>query len=100
MMKYLKKLKDEKGFTLIEMAIVVLIIAGLLLLIVPNISKVTDSTSKTTNDGIKQTVETQMILYKIETGNEVSSPEELPDGYLSSEQIKAYNDANANENEI
>ena len=100
MMKYLKKLKSEKGFTLIEMAIVVLIIAGLLLLMITNVGGVTTKVDETTGKGIIQTVETQMILYEVETGNEVSSPEELPDGYLSSEQIKAYNDANANENEI
>ena len=95
MMKYLKKLKSEKGFTLIEMAIVVLIIAGLLLLMITNVGGVTTKVDETTGKGIIQTVETQMILYEVETGNEVSSPEELPDGYLSDEQIKAYNDVNA-----
>ncbi|PNY97825.1 competence protein ComGC, partial [Staphylococcus chromogenes] len=38
-MKLFKKLKENKGFTLIEMLLVLLIISVLLILIIPNIAK-------------------------------------------------------------
>lgn len=43
MTKLMKKIKDEEGFTLVEMAIVILIIAALLLIIIPNIGRVTEN---------------------------------------------------------
>ena len=43
MKKILKKLKKKDGFTLIEMLIVLFIIAILLILIIPNITKNIDT---------------------------------------------------------
>ena len=49
MKKIIKKLKNKKAFTLIEMLIVLFIIAILLILIVPNITKNIDTAKDKTN---------------------------------------------------
>lgn len=49
MEKILKKLKKKDGFTLIEMLIVLFIIAILLILIIPNITKNIDTAKDNTN---------------------------------------------------
>ena len=57
MKKILKKLKKKDGFTLIEMLIVLFIIAILLILIIPNITKnidtATDKNSSITSNSIR-----------------------------------------------
>lgn len=94
MLKFLKNLKDERGFTLVEMAIVVLVIAGLLLLMITNIGGVTDTVTETTDEGIIQTVETQMVIYEIDHGSPPSSAAGLvPEGYITQAQLDAYNAA-------
>lgn len=45
----IKKLKNKDGFTLIEMLIVLFIIAILLILIIPNITKNIDTAKDNTN---------------------------------------------------
>ena len=93
MKNILQKIKDESAFTLIEMAIVVLIIAALLLIIIPNIGGVTGTANDTTNDAIVQTVETQRIIYKLEENVENASAEELEaEGYITAQQLKVYNE--------
>lgn len=49
MKKIIQKLKDKKAFTLIEMLIVLFIIAILLILIIPNITKNIDTAKDNTN---------------------------------------------------
>lgn len=95
MLKWFKKIKkEEAGFTLVEMAIVILIIAMLLLIIIPNIGKVEQSASKTSGDAIVQTVETQMVIYRIDNDmspNAGVSLEDLEkDGYITTEQLRIY----------
>jgi competence protein ComGC len=97
MLAYLKKLKEDNGFTLVEMAIVILIIAGLLLLMITNIGGVTDNVDKTTDEAIIQTVETQMVLFEIEFDREPNGLEELAsEDYITQNQLDAYNAAIAN----
>lgn len=86
----MKKIKDEEGFTLVEMAIVILIIAALLLIIIPNIGRVTENVGGTADDAIVKTVETQMVLYEIDTGNKGSPAELLSAEYITQEQYDAY----------
>ncbi len=94
MKKIMQKMKEEDAFTLIEMALVILIIAALLLIIIPNIGGVTETANDTTNDAIVQTVETQRIIYELEENVENASAEELEAaGYITSEQLSAYNAA-------
>ena len=49
MKKIIQKLKNKKAFTLIEMLIVLFIIAILLILIIPNITKNIDTAKDKTN---------------------------------------------------
>lgn len=93
MIKYLKKLKDEEGFTLVEMAIVLLIIAALLLIIIPNIGGVTETAGDTANDAMVQTVETQKIIYEAETGERISAQDLLTAELITQEQFDAYTNA-------
>lgn len=96
MRKILKKLKDDTGFTLLEMSIVIMIIAALLLLIIPNVSTVNEKTDDTTSAAVVDTVETQMILYKMEFPEENLTNDELLEKllakkWITDKQLKAYN---------
>lgn len=95
MRKIIKKLKNESGFTLLEMSIVIMIIAALLLLIIPNVSTVNETTDKTTSKAVVSTVETQIELYKMENpSTELSGDallEELKnEKWITEKQVKAY----------
>ena len=57
MEKILKKLKKKDGFTLIEMLIVLFIIAILLILIIPNITKNIDTAKDKSSEAYEKTVE-------------------------------------------
>lgn len=100
MKKILRKLRLEDGFTLLEMSIVILIVAALLLLIIPNVSKVNDTTDKTTGEAAVSTVETQIILYKMDGSNlsEDDILQELLDNSeITQKQFDAYNEHKNNE---
>lgn len=100
MKKILRKLRLEDGFTLLEMSIVILIVAALLLLIIPNVSKVNDTTDKTTGKAAVSTVETQIILYKMDGSNlsEDDILQELLDNSeITQKQLDAYNEHKNNE---
>lgn len=56
------KAKKTKGFTLIEMVIVIAIIAILILLIVPGLSKEKDKASNKTDEAFRATLQTQVEL--------------------------------------
>lgn len=79
-------MKNEKGFTLIEMMIVLLVISVLLIVMVPNVA----GHNSTINDkGCKayiRMVEAQVQAYEMDEG-EVPSVSELQDkGYLAKGQ--------------
>jgi|SRR5690625_144682 competence protein ComGC len=99
MKKILRKLRLEDGFTLLEMSIVILIVAALLLLIIPNVSKVNDTTDKTTGEAAVSTVETQKLLYEMDTGNKLDddSLDSLVGEYITQSQLDAYNEHKNNE---
>ena len=89
-----KKLKEEQAFTLLEMTIVIMIIAALLLLIIPNVSKVNDKTDKTTGEAVVNTVDTQIMLYKMDNPNtsddEIILQELLKNSEISNTQYNTY----------
>ncbi len=93
MKKIRTKLKEEKGFTLIEMLIVILIISILLILVVTNLDGVNDRIMKTKNEGIIQTVESQMVIYEMETGTKATVGELRKDSYITEDQMNAYEKA-------
>ena len=93
----MSKLKNEDGFTLIEMTIVIMVVAALLLLIVPNVGKVTENTNSTTSEAVVSTVESQIILYKMENPDDTLDGNALleklvKDKYITQRQLEAYQD--------
>lgn len=93
MKKIKTKIKEEAGFTLIEMLIVILIISVLLILVVTNLDGVNDRITKTKNDGIIQTVDSQILIYKMETGTKPTLATLERDGYITEAQKNAYSQA-------
>ncbi|MFV0557282.1 MAG: competence type IV pilus major pilin ComGC [Enterococcus sp.] len=90
----MKKMQQwwKKGFTLIEMLIVLLVIGVLILLFVPNLSKHKDVADDHGNDAIVQVVETQMELYMLdEDTTEKPTPQTLEGaGYITAKQLTKY----------
>jgi competence protein ComGC len=76
-------LKKEKGFTLVEMLIVLMIMTTLLLIAVPNLKKHNTIVNNKSCSAIKSLVEGQMETYAIE--NEGSLPLDMSDlsGYVN-----------------
>lgn len=89
----------EEGFTLIETMIVLLVIAMLSLLILPNVSGVTDNVDDSTNKAVIETVEMQKILY--ESNNPTEGSADLDElvrlNYITKEQLKVYREAKNDE---
>lgn len=90
MKKQLKKLREEKGFTLIEMLIVIMIVSLLLLLVMTNVGGVQDTVKTTTNAGIVQTVDSQKVIYEMKEGKKPTLEELREGGYINQEQLSAY----------
>lgn len=84
--------KKNKGFTLLEMIIVVAIMAILFLLSVPNISKIMKSVEEKGCNSLTKVVDTAIIQYKIDYNEFPSSINDLVNGgYLTSEQTVCSN---------
>lgn len=92
MKKWFKKLKKEDGFTLVEMTIVLLVIAILTIVFLPNISGVNTRVTTSTDEALVQTINAQKLLYKAENGNEPSLEELEKGGYITLDQLKKYNE--------
>ncbi|MQS88921.1 competence type IV pilus major pilin ComGC [Companilactobacillus mishanensis] len=54
--------RKKKGFTLVEMVMVLFIIAMLMLLILPNLSQQKDNATKKSNEAFRTTIQTQVDL--------------------------------------
>ena len=93
-----KKLVNESGFTLIETSIVLLVIAALTLLIIPNVTGVKNSADNTTNNAIVQSVEAQILLFEANNPSMKYDVEHEKNNfigdYVTAEQLKIYKDAN------
>lgn len=80
-------MKNEKGFTLIEMMIVLLVISVLLIITIPNIAKHNTNINNKGCEAYVKMVEAQVQAYKMDH-NEY--PENIgvliTDGYLKSDQ--------------
>lgn len=72
-------MKNQKGFTLIEMMIVLLIISVLLIITVPNIASHSSNINKKGCEAYIKMVETQVQSYKIDN-NATPTFEQLHDG--------------------
>lgn len=86
------KAKIKKGFTLIEMTIVLFIISLLILIILPNVTSQKKNARHIQRDAMTQVVQTQVDLYENEYNELPKSLDELQDkGYLSDKQVQQAN---------
>ncbi|MGX7200879.1 competence protein ComG [Enterococcus plantarum] len=80
----------NKGFTLLEMLVVLLIISVLILLFVPNLSKHKEGVDKKGNEAIVKIVETQIDLYTMEKNQSPTVEQLLKEEYITQEQYDKY----------
>ncbi|HEM6060293.1 TPA: prepilin-type N-terminal cleavage/methylation domain-containing protein [Streptococcus suis] len=88
-MKKLVEMK-VKGFTLVEMLVVLGIISLLLLLFVPNLSKQKDAVQEKGNAAVVKVVESQMELYELEYDEEATVEDLQKAGYITPKQAEQY----------
>ncbi|HEM3632557.1 TPA: competence type IV pilus major pilin ComGC [Streptococcus suis] len=88
-MKKLIEMK-VKGFTLVEMLVVLGIISLLLLLFVPNLSQQKDAIQKKGNAAVVKVVESQMELYELEYDKEATVEDLQKAGYITPKQAEQY----------
>lgn len=83
------KRKYKKGFTLLEMTIVVLIISVLFLLTVPNIQKTLTIVNSKGCKALEKVGDSAIVQYKLEYGEYPGSVQDLVSaGLLSEEQLR------------
>ncbi|MFP7493646.1 competence type IV pilus major pilin ComGC [Terribacillus saccharophilus] len=75
-------MQNEKGFTLVEMLIVLLVISVLMILIVPNLADKNDRVQTQGCDALVKLAESQVQTYKIDHGT-APSLSQLENGYLT-----------------
>ena len=73
----MKKLRNNEGFTLLEMVIVVTIISILFLLTVPNIQKTLTVVDDKGCQALTKTVDSAILQYRLETGENPGSVNDL-----------------------
>ncbi|MEN2666527.1 competence type IV pilus major pilin ComGC [Listeria aquatica] len=83
--------RDERGFTLVEMLVVLLVVSVLLLLIIPNLTKQSKSINDKGCSAFISMVETQVQAYELEYHNVPSFNDLLSKGFLSNKQKKCPN---------
>lgn len=93
-MKKLLKMK-KKGFTLVEMLVVLGIISVLLLLFVPNLSKQKEAVRKKGDQAVVKVVESQMELYELEHDKKATVADLQSAGYVDKKQAEEYEKAKA-----
>lgn len=77
------KLKNQKGFTLVEMLVVLLVVSILLLITVPNVTKHNSVIKEKGCEAMIKMVEAQVQAYELDKGVKVSAIGDIVgDGYL------------------
>lgn len=80
-------LKNRKGFTMVEMLIVIGIIALLLLLIIPNINEKQKLINLKGCEALKETINAQINLYELKNNKKPKTINDLvKDGFIKQEQ--------------
>ncbi|MBV7507462.1 prepilin-type N-terminal cleavage/methylation domain-containing protein [Bacillus sp. sid0103] len=78
-------MKNEKGFTLIEMMIVMLVISVLLIITIPNVAKHNSNINNKGCDAYVKMVQAQVQAYEMDK-NKIPTMEELKtEGYLKTD---------------
>ncbi|WP_059171122.1 competence type IV pilus major pilin ComGC [Bacillus sp. FJAT-27445] len=70
-------IKNNRGFTLIEMMVVMLVISVLLVITIPNITKHNQNINKKGCDAYKKMVQAQVQAYEMDKGKYPTTIEEL-----------------------
>lgn len=82
----------KKGFTLLEMVVVVIIISVLFLLTVPNVSRVIDSVDNRACSAMTKVVDSAIAQFKLDYGQMPNNINDLVNGgYLDSNQTSCSN---------
>jgi len=82
----------KKGFTLLEMVVVVIIISILFLLTVPNVSKIINSVDSKACSAMTKVVDSAIAQFKLDYGTMPNSITDLVNGgYLTADQTKCSN---------
>lgn len=86
---------NKKGFTLLEMVVVVMIIAILFLLTIPNVSKVIDSVDNNACNALTRVIDSAIVQFKLTYGEYPNSVNDLISaGLISSDQATCSNGKN------
>ncbi|NJP37657.1 competence type IV pilus major pilin ComGC [Alkalicoccus luteus] len=81
----MKKRLSEKGFTLIEVMVVLVIISILLLVFIPNLTKNQGVANSKSCEAVLELTEAQILAYKADTGSLPSSIADLTGDYIDSD---------------
>ncbi|MFC7364847.1 MULTISPECIES: competence type IV pilus major pilin ComGC [Bhargavaea] len=81
----LRRIRNQAGFTLIEMMIVLLVISVLILLAIPNVTKRAAEIDETGCEALEQMVEGQVQAYKLKNKENPATAAALIPDYLESE---------------
>ncbi|WP_174613794.1 competence type IV pilus major pilin ComGC [Virgibacillus ihumii] len=82
----MKFFKNQKGFTLIEMLIVLMIISVLIILIVPNLGDKSKEVNETGCEALVGLVQAQVDAYYIDTDAYPTTISELVGDYITEDQ--------------
>ncbi len=90
---FMKKIvRNEDGFTLIEMLLVLLVISVLIILIIPNIAAQSSSVQDTGCDAQVKMVQSQVQAYKLNHGSDPADIGALETGgYITKDQLECAN---------
>ena len=92
----MKKRKEFKAFTLVEVLVVLLIICVLVVLFVPNVGKQKELADRKSNEAVVALVENQIEIYEMEFPEEKETSltiklEKMESaGYITNDQRKRY----------
>lgn len=76
----------KKGFTMIEMLIVMAIIMTVLLLVIPNVTNKHNTIKDRGCDALLEVINSQILMYEISNGELPSSVSELVPDFLNEKQ--------------
>lgn len=94
MNKIVSKIRNNKAFTLLEMAIVLFIVGVLLLIVIPNISDQRNAADTQGTEALEKVVESQSLLYEIEHDQKPTYELLLQSGYLDADQVQKAQESN------